>query len=377
VLVLDHRVPFWDRDAGSLRMKAMIEALLGMGCRVTFLPDDRGRAVPYGPAFERMGVELWAENVNVYGELQEIGPELTLVISSRPHTTSRWLDLIRELAPGAAVVYDTVDLHWVREVRRAADVVDTIPRGSKAQALRELELALIRATDATMVVSKEEGARVRSDAPGTPVWIVPTINAVRTAPSVALRSGVVFIGGFEHTPNVATAIRLVKDVMPHVWRALGAVPVTIVGGSVPPEVEALRSAQVDIAGWLPEVDSTLDTARVMLAPITWGAGLKGKLTQSLAAGLPVVTTSIGAEGLEATDGDQLFIADADEELAARVIRLLTDDELWASLSARGQELAESLCSPQVMRMRLAEIVQAAPELRAGTYRQAGSELVRA
>jgi O-antigen biosynthesis protein len=153
--------------------------------------------------------------------------------------------------------------------------------------------------------------------------------------------------------------------------------VTIVGGSVPPEVEALRSAQVEVAGWLPEVESSMDAARVMLAPITWGAGLKGKVTQSLAAGLPVVTTTIGAEGLDATDGDQLLIADGDEALAERVIRLLSDDELWTSVSVAGRELAEALCSPRVMHQRLEEILRARSDLRSGTYRQAGTELTRA
>ena len=95
-----------------------------------------------------------------------------------------------------------------------------------------------------------------------------------------------------------------------------------------------------MAGWLPDVDAALDAARVMLAPITWGAGLKGKVTQSLAAGLPVVTTTIGAEGLDAIDGDELLIADDDEALAERVIRLLTDDELWESPIDGRAELAD-------------------------------------
>jgi GT2 family glycosyltransferase/SAM-dependent methyltransferase/glycosyltransferase involved in cell wall biosynthesis len=368
VLIIDHRVPMWDQDAGSVRMRAMVEALIALGCRVTLLPDDRNSHGAYGAAFEQLGVELWAGNVNVWGELHEIGPELTLVISSRPQPTSRWLDLVRETSPGAAVVYDTVDLHWLREARRAGGSVDALPHGSRAQALRELETALIRAADATMVVTREERDRVRSDVPGTPVWVVPTINPVRTdSPPVALRTGVLFVGGFEHPPNTAAVIRLVKDVMPLVWRKLGAVAVTIVGGSAPPEVEALRSAQVDVAGWLPEVDSSLDTARVMLAPITWGAGLKGKVTQSLAAGLPVVTTTLGAEGLDATDGCEMLIADDDEELAQRVIRLLTDDELWTSVAAAGKQLAERLCSPTVMVRQLEDLLRSAPELRSGEY----------
>jgi glycosyltransferase involved in cell wall biosynthesis len=115
----------------------------------------------------------------------------------------------------------------------------------------------------------------------------------------------------------------------------------------------------------------------MLAPLTWGAGLKGKVTQSLAAGLPVVTTSLGAEGLTATDGEDIFIADEDEELAERVIRLLTDDVLWASMSAAGQRLAEDLFSPRVMLQRLDEILKAGSELRAGRYRRPHGELTSA
>lgn len=379
VLIVDHRVPMWDRDSGSLRMKGIIEALLALGCRITLLPDDRHRSIPYGPELEQMGVEIWYGDLNVYGELAAIGPELALVIVCRPHTSSRWLDLIRELARSASVVYDTVDLHWLREVRRGGEKgAGYVSRGSKAAALREIELALMRACDATLVVTREERALVETDVPDSVVWVAPNVNAVREdVPPVESREGVIFIGGFEHPPNTEAAVRLVRQVMPIVWRRLGPVPVTIVGGSAPPEVLDLASTQVEVAGWLPEVDSALDGARVMLAPLTWGAGLKGKVTQALAAGLPVVTTSIGAEGLDATDGDQLLVAEDDDELAERVIRVLTDDELWKSLSAAGKELAENLCSPRVMLQTLDEILRAGPELRSGRYRGSQRELTSA
>jgi GT2 family glycosyltransferase/glycosyltransferase involved in cell wall biosynthesis len=379
VLIADHRVPMWDRDAGSLRMKAIIDALGELGCRVALLPDNGLRAEPYCAELERGGVEIWAGDVNVNGELKAIGPGLELAIVSRPHTASRWLDLIRELAPTAAVVYDTVDLHWLREARRdgGRDGRELV-RGSKAAALRELELALIRACDATLVVHAAERAIVQADVPDAAVWIVPTIHTVRQdTPPVASREGVILIGGFEHPPNTEAAVRLVRQVMPIVWRRLGPVPVTIVGGSAPQEVLELASGDVEVTGWLPEVDSVLDRARVMLAPLTWGAGLKGKVTQALAAGLPVVTTPIGAEGLDATDGDQLLIAEDDDELAQRVIRALTDDELWMSLSVAGKELTDSLCSPRVVRQRLEEILEAGPELKSGGRRDSRRELTSA
>ena len=154
--------------------------------------------------------------------------------------------------------------------------------------------------------------------------------------------------------------------MPRVWRELGQVPVTIVGGSVPPEVAALASAQVDIVGWVQDVDPIFDSARVMVAPISYGAGLKGKVTHALAAGLPVVTTPIGAEGLGAVDGEQLLIGVDDGELAHCVIRALTDDELWTRLSTAGQKLAADRCSFALVTERLGELVDFADHARAGS-----------
>jgi O-antigen biosynthesis protein len=359
VLIVDHRVPMWDRDSGSLRMLGMIRSLIALGCRVTFFPDDLGFPLPYGLALQRMGVEVWYRNVDIPGELEAIGAGLALVITCRPHTTSRWLDLIRERAPSARIVYDTVDLHWLREARRAgiADGSGQMTLGPRAVVLREIELALIRATDATLVVTAEERNQVEADAPGAVVRVVPNVNEVRVdVPPAKGRAGVVFIGGFEHPPNVDAAVRLVRGVMPRVWRELGDVPVTIIGPLAPSEVQALASPLVEVAGWVADIDPLFDAAMAMVAPLNYGAGLKGKVTQALAAGLPVVTTPIGAEGLDAVDGEQLLIGTDDRELADRVIRVLTDEQLWAALSSAGQRLAADRCSPQIMTAALTELL---------------------
>ena len=108
-----------------------------------------------------------------------------------------------------------------------------------------------------------------------------------------------FVGGFEHPPNVDAALALVNDVMPLVWERLGDVPVTIAGSKPTPEVEALAGPNVEITGWVEDLQPLIDGARAMAAPLRYGAGMKGKVTQSLGAGLPVVTTPTGAEGLGA------------------------------------------------------------------------------
>jgi glycosyltransferase involved in cell wall biosynthesis len=190
------------------------------------------------------------------------------------------------------------------------------------------------------------------------VHVVPNVNEVRPAVTpVERREGLLFVGGFEHPPNSDAALSLVQEVMPLVWREL-EIGVGIVGADPPSEIEALASPLVDVKGWVPDLDPLLDSARALVAPLTYGAGLKGKVTQALAVGLPVVTTPVGAEGLDAIDGKHMLIGETPEELAERVLRVVRDDELWRRLSAAGQELARDRCSRTVMADRLRELLYA-------------------
>jgi GT2 family glycosyltransferase/glycosyltransferase involved in cell wall biosynthesis len=370
VLVVDYRTPMWDRESGALRMKGILESLLALGCHVTFLPDNLLPMQPYTRELQRLGVEV-LYGIEIPGDLERIVPGMSMVLLSRPQVAAHWLDLVRECAPGALVVYDTVDLHWVREARRATVALGPGERElvmtRKARAMRELELGLIRACDATIVVTDNERDQVLADVPDATVHVVANVNRTREhVPGPEARTGVVFVGGFEHPPNLDAAVALVRDVMPLVWRELPDVAVMIVGSDPPPEVSSLAGPRVTVAGWVPDLEPLLDRSRTLVAPLTYGAGLKGKVTQALASGLPVVTTPVGAEGLEATDGEELLIAAAAPDLAARVIRVLTDDQLWRQLSALGQDLARRTCSPSVMTTRLGQLLDDASALQLRT-----------
>lgn len=367
VLVVDFRVPTWNHDSGSLRMLNILQALIGLGARVTLMPDNFTPLQPYTSVLQRMGVEVLYGALDVNAELATIGPKLTSVILSRPHVACHWLDTIREFAPSAVVAYDTVDLHWLRETRRSgsegssletASTNGTIgsPIGPKAEALHQIELAMIRATDTTLVVTDSERAQVERDVPSANVLVVPNVHEIESlvAPPED-RSGILFVGGFEHPPNAGAAIRLVKEVMPAVWRDLGDVPVTIVGPDPPPEVQALAAPLVEVTGWIEDLKPLLDHARLMVAPLRYGAGLKGKVTQALAAGLPVVTTPIGAEGIENHE-ECILVAEDSQALAAQAVRAYRDDELWWRLSRGGQAFITEHCSAEVVSHRLSELL---------------------
>ncbi|HWG08545.1 MAG TPA: glycosyltransferase [Solirubrobacteraceae bacterium] len=366
ILVVDFRTPMWDRDAGSLRMYEIIRSLQRLGCSVAFAPDNGARPEPYTRRLQRMGVEVIYGAVDVMPALAELGPQLTAAILSRPHPASRWLDSVRELAPTATIVYDTVDLHWLRESRRfgldnparAGGNGHFVAEGPKAKALFELELAMVRASDVTVAVTTEERERILNDVPEARVIVIPTIHAVREEVSpVTGRSDVLFVGGFEHPPNADAVTYLVREVMPHVWEERPELSVTIVGGSVPPEVASLASPRVHVRGWVPDLDPILESSRMMVVPVRFGAGVKGKITQALAAGVPIVTTPVGAEGLSGEDGENMLIGDDAEALAQRIVRVVDDDVLWQSLSRAGQALASVTCSPDLLDERMRELLR--------------------
>jgi GT2 family glycosyltransferase/SAM-dependent methyltransferase/glycosyltransferase involved in cell wall biosynthesis len=366
VLVVDFRVPMWDRDAGSLRMFEIVRSLLRMGYSVTFLPDNLAPIQPYARDLQRLGVELLYDPVDLSAEFAELGPGLAAAILSRPHSASRWLDSMREYAPAATVIYDTVDLHWVRESRRyaltnpgAAQLDGVVAaHGPRAAALLELELAMVRASDATVTVTEDERSEILSRVPDASVTVIPTIHEVakHVSPPSERTGGLLFVGGFEHPPNVDAATYLVREVMPLVWARVKDVSLTIVGSNVPREVKELAGARVDVAGWVADLEPLLGSSRALVVPVRFGAGVKGKITQGLAAGLPVVTTPVGAEGLEAEDYRDMLIGEDAATLAERIVRIAEDDELWERVSRSGQALIDANCSRGVLDDRMRELL---------------------
>ena len=360
VLIVDHRVPTPDQDSGSLRMHHLIEGLVGLGCRVTFLPDNGDPTEPYTSRLQGMGVEVLYGAVNVPERVAALGSVLRLAILSRPYVAPRYVHIIREHAPAAKLAYDTVDLHFLREERRREH--DERADARVADGFRQLELALARASDVTLVVTEEERELLGRIEPGIEVEVLPNANTVASdVPGPDARSGLLFVGGFEHAPNVDAALQLARVIMPLVWRELPDTTLTIVGGKAPPEITALASPGIDVAGWVPDLGPLLRDSRVMVAPLRYGAGMKGKVTQSLAAGLPVVTSRVGAEGLDAEDGRDLFVADDPAEFAARVVQLHREDDTWRTLSGSGRELVQRLCSPEVQLRALERLLAGSDE----------------
>jgi O-antigen biosynthesis protein len=350
-LVFDHTVPTHNQDAGSLRMYHLVRNLRSLGMRVTFVPENFARDEPYTSDLQALGIEVLYGDIDLPGHLRDRAAETSVVILSRPGVASRFLPVVRDCVPDARLVYDTVDLHHVREMRRAELERSIDPE--EVAAMRELEHSLAVACDVTLTVSQDERLSLQEDIPGVEVSVVPLANDILAeVPPRADRAGLLFVGNFHHTPNVDAASYLVRQVMPLVWREEPEVSLTIVGGFAPAEVRELAGPNVTLTGWVEEVEPLLANFVALVAPLRYGAGVKGKVTQALAAGLPVVTTPVGCEGLPCTPGKDILVGKTEREFASLAVNVLRDDKLWLKLSRSGQALARNSCSPDVQREAL-------------------------
>ena len=358
IVIYDHQIPVADQDAGSFRMHMILEFLSQAGARPLFVPANGADLPGYRGLLESAGVEVavapWSPDL--YSVMGGVGRDVDAVILSRVLVAAPVLPLVREHCPRALVVFDTVDLHHRREAGRLAgrgNKADTVP-----SAYRELEYAVMRACDLTLVVSREEQKEVLEELPDLPVAVVPVASAVRAAvPPSANRRGFVFVGGYRHPPNVDAARWLGESIWPAARAAGVSGPLALVGPDAPSELFELEDGDLAVHGWVEDLESVLDGAVALVAPLRYGAGIKGKITQALASGLPVITTAVGAEGLDLVHGESVLIARSENDFVEAMRRVESDVDLWQRLSVNGRDCVRGTNSLDALRDSLGAIFQ--------------------
>jgi glycosyltransferase involved in cell wall biosynthesis len=331
VFIVDHMVPRWREDSGSLRMHRLLSTLIELGYDVIFLPDNRDRAQPYTAELQSLGVLVWYGWGDIWVHLEAIKEIVSLVVLSRATVASTYIRHVREVLPEVPLAFDTVDLHFLREQRRLE-----LAAGGNAKsvhAMRELELAIVRASDMTLVVSDFERRVLQEIEPDKPVYVLS--NSHDSVPAVAAegpRTEITFVGSFQHNPN-ADAIRwFVREVFPLVRQQIPSAHLSVVGRFPPSDLLDAPHPGVEFLGWVEDVSPVHARSIVSVAPLRYGAGVKGKVGDAWAHGVPVVMTALAAEGMQVDDGHTGLVADTAEDFAAAVVRLHRDRELWNHIS---------------------------------------------
>lgn len=341
VLVIDWKPPTPDRDSGSYRMHMILELLREADQEVDFIADRPAEDPSYARALTRTGIPVIAGHEAAISHLRSNGGRYRAVWISRPELAEIYLPVVRAFAVKARVIYDTVDLHWIRFERGIP--FDDHPERLRnlAERYRRIELSNARAADLTIAITPEEKQALLAQDPQLRVETLPNVHRLcPCATPASARQDLFFIGGFSHRPNVDAVIYFVRDILPLIHEQRPEIRFNIIGSDMPDAIHALASALITPVGYVPDVTPWFEQSRVFVSPLRHGAGMKGKIGQSLSHGLPVVTTRIGAEGMGLTNDIDALIADDPLVFAQSVLRLYTDDALWHRMSAAGQALIE-------------------------------------
>ena len=351
IIVFDDRVPTPDRDAGSARIVNILKSLARIG-KPVFVPM---KPLPESEQF------LWREGIETANIIDYVrlirNRSFRVAILSRPEVATGLLRSIRRADKKTKIIFDMVDAHFVR-LGREHKITGIQKLAIEARRSRDRELALARASDQVWCASEADKKAVSTAVAEERLVVIPTIHALqdRGKPPEE-REGLLFIGHLSHRPNSDAVNYFLREIYPLIKERLPLITFNIVGSSASPEIEAYNSATVRVMGYVPDINPLLQSARVFVAPLRFGAGINGKIGEALSYGVPVVTTSIGAEGVGLMSGENAMIADDPDEFANSVLRIYQDMDLWHRLSDSGYKHIENHFTPQIVGQKIEDGLQ--------------------
>ncbi|MEW5319972.1 MAG: hypothetical protein WDW38_011081, partial [Sanguina aurantia] len=436
ILWVDDIVPELDHDSGSIRTMAILKILLDEGYDVTYQPSA-SRAVEYVLATQFVGVDVlpaWTPDQWLQSS-KGACPYDALVVARR-YVYENWRHQLLKACSGIPLIYDTVDLHFLRESRdhltkthatnpdfsfdslqvgaaavdrrhrdalssqceppavdNIAKFLDALPEGSPLRHNRDIELDIIRSAAITVVVSADEVRLLKHYVPGAgheeraavginalfrnaaKIFVISNIHEPELSfPSCDGRSGILFVGNFNHPPNQQAVKYLLTEILPAVLRRLtpklrSSFVVNIVGANIVPwELQQLfdtLARHVVFHGWLSNEHLRLlhHKVKLVVAPLLSGAGVKGKVNQAMKYGVPVVATPVAVEGMHLHNGTECLVGDGPEGFAVQLLTLYTDCALWHRLVAGGFGNIRQYFSPKVAKV---QILKALTDVGAGS-----------
>lgn len=350
VLMIDHYVPQYDKDAGSRTVFQYINLFVALGFNVKFIGDNFYQHEPYTKTLQQMGVEVlygadMAKNWEKW--IKENAERIDYAFLNRPHIAIKYIDFLRKHT-NARVVYYGHDLAFLRGMREY-EVTGNNDFLRDAQEWKEKELTLMQKADMSYYPSCVEVEEIHRIAPEVRVKAIPAYlfgNVEWAGYDFEKRNGLMFIGGFGHRPNVDAVKWLAQEVMPRLEKSNPSIVIYILGSNPPKDVLELQSNSLRIIGFVSDEELLhyYSKCRMVIVPLRYGAGIKGKVVEAMRYGVPVLTTSVGAEGITGAE-NILAMADSAEEFAKKIATLYGCKDVLVDMSEKEVVYVQKYFSP--------------------------------
>lgn len=258
--------------------------------------------------------------------------------------------LIAQLMPTVPIIYNWHNIEselMRRYAETAPSIVHKLYGWFTARRLEALEKELLANSFGHLVCSQREKDRLHSVVPSARIAVIENGVDAGAYPRVSSRgmkrSRLVFVGSMNYHANIDAAVWFTRDIWPSVHRRFPEWKLTLVGSNPAPAVLALKGEAVEVTGTVPSVAPYYEDALAAIVPLRSGAGTRLKILEAMAAGVPVISTTLGAEGLAVSPGQDILIADGEESWikALASISGAGSEQRWGAIASAGRSLVES------------------------------------
>jgi O-antigen biosynthesis protein len=363
ILVISSYIPMPDRASGELRFYTLLK-LIAESHQVTLCPfnlEEQNKEISE-TATKCYREQL--ENINVRPGTTDVlttlrNEQFDLVIFEFYHYVLRYIDFVRFHQPQARVLIDSVDIHYYRFFSKAT-LTGKHSDFEYAEIVKQQELAAYQQADLIIVVTEDDGLLLKKDAPYTKISTLPNIHHIPEfiTPKPPYNK-LLFVGTFNHEPNIDAVLFFCGEIFPLLLEMNSNFTLEVIGPNPPESVKALQSDKILIRGFVESLDEYYRKTHISVAPLRFGAGMKGKIGEALSFGLPVVTTEIGAEGFGLSPGENILVTETSLDFAESILQLSQDNQLYKKLSINGYNFIKDNYSEEATRARLSTLINQA------------------
>lgn len=346
ILVIDHYVPNYDKDAGGRCTFMYMKTFLDLGMKVTFIGDNFAKIEPYTTILTQMGIEvLYGDYCCIHWKewMKDNLQYFDYIYLQRPHISIKYIDIVKKYGRGK-IFYFAHDLHHVR-LHREYQLTGDEKALEESLKWEKIEMELFEKADVGHVVGSYEEKllkdKFRNSFPNKPIRNIPLYIYDKLPDNInkdfSLRKDILFVGGFNHAPNIDAVQWFGKEIFPKLLEYCPDLKWHIVGSNAPLEIRDMEGENIILEGFVSDqkLEELYRNCRLAVVPLRYGAGVKGKVVEAAYYQIPMVTTSIGGEGLD-TESKAFVMEDDAAEMASLIIRLYTDYEALREMSDAGE-----------------------------------------